>query len=79
MSVLSEWAEKTSTDLARRFDLIRVEDLKITNMTRSAKGTRESPGRNVRAKAGLTSAAAPIGEVAGIPRLQLQAGEDVKT
>jgi transposase len=37
-----------STDIARRFDLIRVEDLKITNMTRSAKGKRENPGRNVR-------------------------------
>jgi putative transposase len=48
-----DWAEKVSTDLARRFDLIRVEDLKIGNMTRSAKGTREDPGRNVRAKAGL--------------------------
>ena len=48
-----DWAEKASTDIARRFDLIRVEDLKIKNMTRSAKGTREIPGRNVRAKAGL--------------------------
>ncbi|MGO8893661.1 MAG: RNA-guided endonuclease InsQ/TnpB family protein [Streptosporangiaceae bacterium] len=48
-----DWAEKTSTDLARRFDVIRVEDLKIGNMTRSAKGTPESPGRNVRQKAGL--------------------------
>ena len=48
-----DWAEKTSTDLARRFDVIRVEDLKITNMTRLARGTRESPGRNVRQKAGL--------------------------
>ena len=48
-----DWAEKVSTDIARRFDVIRVEDLQITNMTRSAKGTRENPGRNVRAKAGL--------------------------
>ncbi len=48
-----DWAEKTSTGIARRFDLIRVEDLKITNMTRSARGTRENPGRNVRQKAGL--------------------------
>jgi putative transposase len=48
-----DWAKKTSTGIARRFDLIRVEDLKITNMTRSAKGTKEKPGRNVRAKAGL--------------------------
>jgi transposase len=48
-----DWAEKVSTDIARRFGVIRVEDLKIGNMTRSAKGTRENPGRNVRAKAGL--------------------------
>ncbi len=48
-----DWAEKVSTDIARRFDLIRVEDLHIGNMTRSAKGTRDDPGRNVRAKAGL--------------------------
>jgi putative transposase len=48
-----DWAEKVSTDLARRFDVIRVEDLKIANMSRSAKGSKERPGRNVRAKAGL--------------------------
>jgi len=48
-----DWAEKTSTEIARRFDLIRVENLQIQGMTRSAKGTRADPGRNVRAKAGL--------------------------
>ena len=48
-----DWAEKTSTGIARRFDLIRVEDLKIGNMTRSATGTRDNPGRNVSQKAGL--------------------------
>ncbi|WP_345482895.1 transposase [Actinopolymorpha pittospori] len=48
-----DWVEKTSTALARRFDLIRVEDLRIQSMTRSARGTIENPGRNVRQKAGL--------------------------
>jgi putative transposase len=48
-----DWAEKTSTGLARRFDLFRVEDLRITSMTRSARGTLVEPGRNVRQKAGL--------------------------
>jgi putative transposase len=48
-----DWAEKASTGIARRFDVIRVEDLKIGTMTRSAKGTVEAPGRNVAAKAGL--------------------------
>jgi putative transposase len=48
-----DWIEKTSTDLARRFDLICVEDLDVRAMTRSAKGTIERPGRGVRQKAGL--------------------------
>jgi putative transposase len=48
-----DWAEKTSIDIARRFDVVRVEDLQVKNMTRSAKGTRENPGRNVAQKAGL--------------------------
>ena len=48
-----DWAEKASTDIARRFDVIRIEDLKVRQMTRSAKGTAERPGKNVTAKAGL--------------------------
>jgi putative transposase len=48
-----DWAEKVSTDLARRFDVIRAEDLQIPGMTRSARGTAANPGRNVRAKSGL--------------------------
>ncbi|MFC7639745.1 RNA-guided endonuclease InsQ/TnpB family protein [Streptosporangium lutulentum] len=48
-----EWVEQTSTDLARRFDVIGIEDLKISAMTRSAKGSITAPGRNVRQKAGL--------------------------
>lgn len=48
-----DWCEKTSTSIARRFDVIRVEDLKIKNMIRSAKGTVEAPGKNVAQKAGL--------------------------
>jgi putative transposase len=48
-----DWTEKVSTDIARRFDVIMVENLQIRNMTRSAKGTQENPGRNVRQKAGL--------------------------
>ncbi|MCW2936677.1 MAG: (cytosine-5-)-methyltransferase, partial [Actinomycetia bacterium] len=48
-----DWAEKASTGLARRFDVIRVEALDIRAMTRSARGTVAEPGRNVAAKAGL--------------------------
>jgi transposase len=48
-----DWVEKTSTDLAHRFDVIAVEDLNIAGMTRSARGTLDAPGTGVRAKAGL--------------------------
>jgi transposase len=65
-----DWAEKVSTDIARRFDLIRVEDLQIASMTRSAKGTRENPGRNVRAKAGLNRAILGSGWGLLVRRLQ---------
>jgi transposase len=33
-----DWIEQTTTNLARRFDLIAVEDLDIKNMVPSAKG-----------------------------------------
>ena len=48
-----DWTEKVSTDLARRFDLICVEDLDVRAMTRTASGTVERPGRGVRQKTGL--------------------------
>jgi len=51
-----DWVEKHTSDLAGRFDVIRIEDLKIGAMTRSARGTLERPGRNVRHKAGLNRA-----------------------
>jgi transposase len=48
-----DWVEKTTTDLARGFDVIRVENLNVKGMTRSARGTVENPGRNIAQKAGL--------------------------
>ena len=48
-----DWVEKTTTDLARRFHTIRVEDLNVRAMTRSARRTRECPGTNVAQKRGL--------------------------
>jgi putative transposase len=48
-----DWVEKTTTGLARRFDTIRVEDLKVGAMTRSARGTADCPGTHVAQKRGL--------------------------
>jgi putative transposase len=49
----ADFAAQTAHDLATRHGLIAVEDLRIRNMTRSAKGTAERPGVNVRQRAGV--------------------------
>lgn len=57
--IRKDWCEKTSTGLARRFDVIRVEDLRIKNMTRKPKPKPDSDRpdaflpNGARAKAGL--------------------------
>jgi putative transposase len=48
-----DWVEKVTTDLARRFDTIRIEALDVRAMTRSARGTVQQPGVGVAAKRGL--------------------------
>ena len=50
------WIEGSTTQLVLDYDVIVVEDLRITNMVRSAKGTVEKPGKNVAAKSGLNRA-----------------------
>ncbi|MEU8361609.1 transposase [Nonomuraea sp. NPDC048882] len=67
------WVEKTSTHLARRFDVIAVEDLKIAGMTRSARGTVDAPGRNVRQKAGLNRGVLAAGWGRLVERLEHKA------
>ncbi|MFB6519293.1 RNA-guided endonuclease InsQ/TnpB family protein [Streptomyces sp. NPDC056401] len=48
-----DFTHKLTTGLAKSHGLIGIEDLRVKNMTKSAKGSDEAPGRNVRAKAGL--------------------------
>ncbi|GGJ29196.1 transposase [Streptomyces brasiliensis] len=48
-----DWQHQTTTEIAAKYSVIVVEDLAITNMVRSAKGTIEEPGKNVKQKAGL--------------------------
>ncbi|MDD3965348.1 MAG: transposase [Candidatus Moranbacteria bacterium] len=48
-----DFLHKTTTAISQNHALVCVEDLKVRNMSRSAAGTTEQPGRNVRAKSGL--------------------------
>jgi putative transposase len=51
-----DYAHKVSRSIVNRYDVIALEDLRLTAMTASAKGTREKPGRSVAAKSGLNRA-----------------------
>ena len=44
---------RLSTDLAKSHSVIKIEKLQIQNMTRSARGTVDRPGTNVKAKSRL--------------------------
>jgi IS605 OrfB family transposase len=69
-----DWIEKVTTNLVRNYDFIAIEDLKVKNMVRSAKGTIETPGVNVRAKAGLNRAIHAQGWATLRNRLEEKAG-----
>ena len=49
----ADWLHKETRQLADAHAVIVVEDLKIRNMSASARGDAAAPGRNVRQKAGL--------------------------
>ena len=48
-----DFLHKVSTDIAKNHGVVVVEALRVRNMSASAKGTAEAPGRKVRQKAGL--------------------------
>jgi putative transposase len=52
-NVRRDTLHKTSTTLSKNHAMIVIEDLKVSNMSRSAKGTAEDPGTKVAAKSGL--------------------------
>ena len=54
--IRNNMSHQLSTDLVKRFDRIAIEDLAVTNMTKSAKGTAEEPGKQIKQKAGLNKA-----------------------
>ena len=53
-NIRKDFIEKISHDLCKNHAVIVREDLKIKNMTASAKGTVEEPGKNVKQKSGLS-------------------------
>ncbi len=52
-NIRKNWIHQITKEIAEKCGTVIVEDLKVMNMTASAKGTIENPGKNVKQKAGL--------------------------
>ncbi len=48
-----DYLHKATTTISQNHAMVCIEDLQVRNMSKSAAGSTENPGRNVRAKSGL--------------------------
>jgi putative transposase len=55
-NIRKDYLHKASCTLSKNHAIVCMEDLQVRNMSKSARGTIEKPGRNVRAKSGLNKA-----------------------
>lgn len=55
-NIRKDCLHKISNNICKNHAIVYVEDLKVANMSKSAKGTVEQPGKNVRQKSGLNRA-----------------------
>ncbi|HAW2722455.1 TPA: transposase [Escherichia coli] len=52
-NIRRDYLHKVTTTISKNHAMIVIEDLKVSNMSKSTAGTVSQPGRNVRAKSGL--------------------------
>ena len=52
-NIRRDFLHKTSTTISQNHAIVCIEDLQVRNMSKSAAGSSEAPGKNVRAKSGL--------------------------
>lgn len=52
-NIRRDYLHKVTNEISKNHAMIVIEDLKVSNMSKSAKGTAEQHGRNVKAKSGL--------------------------
>ena len=55
-NIRRDYLHKATTTISKNHAMIVIEDLKVSNMSKSAAGTVDEPGRNVAAKSGLNRA-----------------------
>ena len=51
-----DFLHKETTTISKNHAMVAIEDLQVSNMSKSSKGTAEEPGKNIAAKSGLNKA-----------------------
>ena len=51
-----DFLHKATTEISKNHAMVAIEDLQVSNMSKSSKGTTDKPGKNVAAKSGLNKA-----------------------
>ena len=69
---LDNWEHHLAKNIAQEHSLVAVEDLKLQNMTRSAKGTPENPGKKVIQKTGTNRSMAQARPGALLKKIERQ-------
>ena len=69
-----DYLHKATTTISQSHAMVCIEDLQVRNMSRSAAGTTEQPGKNVRSKSGLNKSILDQGWFEFRRQLGLQAG-----
>ena len=52
-NIRRDYLHKTTTTISQNHAMVCIEDLQVRNMSKSAAGTADKPGRNVKSKSGL--------------------------
>ena len=59
-NIRQDFMRQTAHTIAQKYGWVAMENLKLKNMTKSAKGTVENPGKNVKQKSGLNRSLARV-------------------
>lgn len=60
-NIRNDWQHKATSHYVNNFDIIAIEDLDVSDMIKSAAGTIESPGKNVKKKSNLNRSISDVG------------------
>jgi putative transposase len=52
-NIRKDYLHKLTTDISKNHAFVVLEDLKVSNMSKSARGTTENPGKNIKQKSGV--------------------------